>query len=350
LPTTSINGVTGTWSPALNNTITTTYTFTPTAGLCANTSTMTITVNPIVTPTFTAVASSCANATMTALPTTSNNSISGTWSPALNNTTSTTYTFTPTAGQCANTTTQTITITAPKVTSAISFVAPVAALPSITIGTQVWTNKNLDVTTYRDGTPIPQVTDPNAWVNLTTGAWCYYNNDPANGVIYGKLYNWYAVAGIHDTDPNTPNKILAPLGWHVPTKTETKYLIYSAGGYTDTSNPNCFDCPNVFYVAGGNLKEIGISHWNSQNIGATNLSGFTAFGSGSRDNNGVFIGIGIGFRTWTSTAEPCSAWSIGCTNINLEYWNFCLGNNSTNAELNRFGVRSVGYSVRLIKD
>ena len=88
----------------------------------------------------------------------------------------------------------------------------------VTIGTQIWQSTNLDVTTYRDGTPIPQVTDPTQWANLTTGAWCYYNNDPANGTIYGKLYNWYAVAGIHDTDPSTPNKILAPQGWHVNVK------------------------------------------------------------------------------------------------------------------------------------
>ena len=70
---------------------------------------------------------------------------------------------------------------------------------------------------YRDGTPIPQVTDPTAWANLTTGAWCYYNNDPANGAIYGKLYNWYAVAGIHDAASlNNPSlrKQFAPQGWH----------------------------------------------------------------------------------------------------------------------------------------
>jgi hypothetical protein len=86
--------------------------------------------NPI-NPTFTPVGSICSGTNIAPLPTTSNNGISGTWSPALNNTTTTTYTFTPTAGQCSNTITQTITITAPKVTSAISFVAPVAALPDI---------------------------------------------------------------------------------------------------------------------------------------------------------------------------------------------------------------------------
>lgn len=101
LPTTSTNGITGTWSPAINNTSTTTYTFTPTAGQCANTTTMTITINPNITPTFTSVGPFCSGTSISALPTTSNNGIDGSWSPAINNTTTTTYHFTPTSGQCA---------------------------------------------------------------------------------------------------------------------------------------------------------------------------------------------------------------------------------------------------------
>lgn len=69
---------------------------------------------------------------------------------------------------------------------------------SVIICSQELMKENLKVTKYTDGTPIPQVTDPTLWANLTTGAWCYYNNDPAQGAIYGKLYNWYAVAGIYD--------------------------------------------------------------------------------------------------------------------------------------------------------
>ena len=68
----------------------------------------------------------------------------------------------------------------------------------VTIGRQTWMQKNLNVSKYRDGTPIPQVTDPKKWANLKTGAWCYYDNKTANGTIYGKLYNWYAVAGIYN--------------------------------------------------------------------------------------------------------------------------------------------------------
>ena len=115
LPTSSTNAtpITGTWSPALNNTATTTYTFTPTAGQCATTATLTITVNPNITPTFNAVAPICSGATLAALPTSSTNAtpITGTWSPALNNTATTTYTFTPTAGQCATTATMDVVIT-----------------------------------------------------------------------------------------------------------------------------------------------------------------------------------------------------------------------------------------------
>ena len=66
-------------------------------------------------------------------------------------------------------------------------------LPTIVIGTQQWMSKNLDVAFYRNGDPIPQVTDPTAWAALTTGAWCYYDNDSTQGNKYGKLYNWYAV-------------------------------------------------------------------------------------------------------------------------------------------------------------
>ena len=112
LPATSNNGVTGIWTPALNNSATTLYTFTPTTGQCANTTSMTIIVNPIVTPVFTQVASICVGDSLAALPTTSNNNITGVWTPALDNTVTTTYTFTPMMGECAISTTLTIDVKA----------------------------------------------------------------------------------------------------------------------------------------------------------------------------------------------------------------------------------------------
>jgi hypothetical protein len=109
LPTTSLIGITGTWLLNTNSTTTvstttvglSTYTFTPSAGQCANTATMTITVNPNTPLNFTAVSPICLGGTLNPLPT-SNNGIVGTWSPALNNTATTTYTFTPTEGQCVS--------------------------------------------------------------------------------------------------------------------------------------------------------------------------------------------------------------------------------------------------------
>ena len=133
LPTTSNNGYTGTWSPAIDNTTTTTYTFTPTSGLCASTTTLAITVNQPTLPTFTPPPSYCAGTAIPALPTTSLNGINGTWSPAIDNTMTTTYTFTPTNGQCASPTTLSITInqpTIPNFTATPSYCAG-AAIPAL---------------------------------------------------------------------------------------------------------------------------------------------------------------------------------------------------------------------------
>jgi uncharacterized protein (TIGR02145 family) len=172
----------------------------------------------------------------------------------------------------------------------------VASLPNITIGTQVWQSSNLDVATYRDGTPIPQVTDPTAWANLTTGAWCYYNNDPANGAIYGKLYNWYAVAGIYnEASRNNPNlrKKLAPLGWHVPSDSEWTVLTDYLGGQD---------------VAGTKLKSIDTSLWIN-NSSATNEYGFTAIPGGYRDDYQTFENIGYHGYWWSATDENIlAAW------------------------------------------
>src|SRR5450759_197011 len=90
----------------------------------------------------------------------------------------------------------------------------ISSIPSVTICSQIWMVPNLDVSTYRDGTPIPEVQDATAWAALTTGAWCYYKNNSANAPAYGKLYNWYAV-----NDPRG----LAPTGWHVPSDAAVSY-------------------------------------------------------------------------------------------------------------------------------
>ena len=94
-------------------------------------------------------------------------------------------------------------------------------LPTIVIGTQQWMRENLDVMTYRNGDVIPYVSNQGTWDALTTGAWCYYSDNTANGPIYGKLYNWYAVTDLRG---------LAPTGWHIPTDAEWTTLSAKLGG------------------------------------------------------------------------------------------------------------------------
>lgn len=107
----------------------------------------------------------------------------------------------------------------------------------------------MSVSKYNNGDIIPEVTDPNTWSSLTTGAWCHYNNDPANDAVYGKLYNWYAI--------NDPRGLAEP-GWHVPDRTEWLNLINALGDYM---------------VAGGKLKESGVNYWKLRNTAANNSTG-----------------------------------------------------------------------------
>lgn len=184
----------------------------------------------------------------------------------------------------------------------ITFKRPVPVITNVTICGQVWTTKNLDVTTYSDGTPIPQVTNPTVWNTLTTGAWCYYKNDSANNAVYGKLYNWYAVAGIHDeaslTNPALRKK-LAPTGWHVPTDAEWTTLTNCLGGSS---------------IAGGKMKAIGTSQagtglWKSPNTAATNSSGFTGLPGGILFYDGAFDFIGVYGYWWSTTKDTAeNAW------------------------------------------
>jgi uncharacterized protein (TIGR02145 family) len=209
----------------------------------------------------------------------------------------------------------------------IQDLCPDCVAHDIDIYGQIWTGCNLNVTTYSDGiTVIPEVTDPAVWATLTTGAWCWYNNASANEPIYGKLYNWYAVAGIYDaaslSNPSL-RKQLAPTGYHIPTDAEWTILTDSLGGYL---------------VAGGPLKEEGYCHWNSPNLSATNDSLFTGLPGGNRTFLGSYSSIGDLGRWWSSTEDGTGyAWFR-----NLSY-------NFNTASRNSDDKRD-GLSVRLIKD
>jgi len=211
----------------------------------------------------------------------------------------------------------------------------------VQICTQVWSTKNLNVSRYRDGTPIPQVTDPVQWPNLTTGAWCYYNNSTTNGAIYGKLYNWYAVAGIYNiaslSNPALRKK-LAPTGWHVPSDGEWSNLI-------NCLDPNANGGSNLPNIAGGKMKatgtiQAGTGLWQDPNTDATNALGFTVLPGGCRfiDDVGTFNTMGYNGYWWSSSVDgPSSAF--------YRYLNFDNGSAYRDSDDKRFG-----YSVRCLRD
>ena len=187
--------------------------------------------------------------------------------------------------------------------------------PSVSICCQRWMTKNLDVSTYRNGDPIPKVMNNGVWESLTTGAYCYYMNDSATyAAIYGKLYNWYAV-----NDPRG----LAPEGWYIPSDFEWSTLVSCLGGDLD---------------AGGPLKEIGTTHWNDPNTGATNLSSFTGLPGGWRDSGGYFYNIGGAGTFWSSSVN----------NAGDPYYRG-LSFNSDDVIRGQFS-KNFGFSVRCLRD
>jgi uncharacterized protein (TIGR02145 family) len=189
-----------------------------------------------------------------------------------------------------------------------------APYPTVTIGTQIWMQKNLNVCKYRNGDDIPQVRDPTAWAALTTGAWCYYNNDTANGTVYGKLYNWYAV-----NDPRG----LAPDGYHIPSDAEWTTLTTFLGGE---------------FGAGDQMKATTL--WTSYSgITNTNSSGFTGLPGGKINHFGYIQNLGD-FGVWWSSSEG---------NYASDAWCKVLG--YSNSYATRVGdYKKCGLSVRCIKD
>ncbi len=205
-------------------------------------------------------------------------------------------------------------------------VTPPAPIETVTIGNQVWMVKNLSVDRYRNGDPIPQVTNAVAWGSLTTGAWCWYNNDSATyAEKYGRLYNWYAV-----NDPRG----LAPVGYRVASNADWSKLTKFLSPTADTTCTNCFPSS----TAGGALKDAGIINWASPNTGGTNVTGFTALPGGDRNSAGVFNYVRNYGSFWTSTSfQPSTA-----------LFRYLFSGSASIA--NNFDDKRVGYSVRCIKE
>jgi len=148
--------------------------------------------------------------------------------------------------------------------------------PTVIIGDQEWLAANLRATKLNDGTNIVKESNLATFVSLTIPAYTWYNNDVANKGSYGALYNWSTVS----------TGKCCPIGWRVPSDADWTKLTDALGGEI---------------IAGGKLKEQGTTHWDSPNIGATNITGFTALPGGYIFTGGAFSNIKTNGFWWTST-------------------------------------------------
>ena len=182
---------------------------------------------------------------------------------------------------------------------------------TVTIGTQIWMAENLKTTHYRNGEPIPHIQDNLQWYNLSSGAYCYYNNDAINKTT-GLLYNWYTTVD---------SRYLCPTGWHVSTDYEWTILVNYLGGGE---------------IAGGKMKLPGLAFWLYPNTGADNSSGFSGISGGLRGIDGNFFNGPAAF--WTSDSENVT---------NARDW-FLTWNV---ASAKRYYDKKVdGFNVRCVKD
>lgn len=171
------------------------------------------------------------------------------------------------------------------------FITPVADMDgnvyqTVMIGTQVWMAENLKTTKYNDDSAIPNVTGNTEWTELSSGAYCWANNDEATYKdTYGALYNWYAV--------ETGN--LCPTGWHVPTDAEFSAMEISLGmSEIDASGTEWRGTDQ-----GEKLKST--TGWPEGQNG-TNTSGFKAPPSGYRFyGDGLTKGLGLICYFWSAT-------------------------------------------------
>jgi uncharacterized protein (TIGR02145 family) len=177
---------------------------------------------------------------------------------------------------------------------------------------KTWMQSNLNVSKFKNGDIIPQVTSPSEFPSTGGPAWCYYNNETANGIIYGKLYNRIAII-----DPRG----LAPEGWHISTDIEWSDLINCLGGST---------------IAGGKLKATGTQFWSVPNLGASNSSGFKALPGGWRTNNGSFGDLNTRTYFWADNASFIPP-------------RYVLFSSQENVEYMSSGV-TYGFSVRCVKN
>lgn len=197
----------------------------------------------------------------------------------------------------------------------------------IQIGSQTCSQTNLNVTKYRNGDPIPHIADSVAWSNLTTGTWCWYNNDSINYWQYGKLYNWYAV-----NDPRG----LAPQGWHVSKMSEVKKIIKFINPIIDTTLEH-FEVASAMKSAFG-WRSVFLNGGGLLNPNGTNNIGFSGLPAGSRFYNNDFQGNGD-YGGWWSSNEYLIGSGESYTMKSMDHYLSIIQYS-----------KKIGLSVRVVKD
>ncbi|MEN9332380.1 MAG: hypothetical protein RLZZ94_1470 [Bacteroidota bacterium] len=196
---------------------------------------------------------------------------------------------------------------------------------TVVIGDQVWLQENLRTRKYRNGKLIAKNLTNAQWGLNKTGACAVYDNDTIKENAFGLLYNWYAVANPAG---------LCPVGWHVGKDTDWNAMVKYLDDYADTTELKRVQSE----VAGGQLKEIGITHWASPNTGATGTANFLGFSGGNKSVDGKCNDVGAYGYWWTATASS-NAEAYGRL---LSYFN---------SNIDRFKTsKNLGFSVRCVRN
>lgn len=230
---------------------------------------------------------------------------------------------------------------------------PSGPYKTVTIGTQVWMKENLNVSTFRNGDPIPEAKTDEEWKRAGEEgkpAWCYYDNDPKNGTKYGKLYNWYAVNDARG---------LAPSGYHVPTDEEWRVLIDFLGNEVEKEMKSTSGWGS--YETGGFKTCPNCESWNSEYRRKTachkckdtrSVPAPVVTISNNGTNSNGFSGLPGGVRNYTEEFGVRSFNSIGTSG----YWWSSSESSSGSAwsrsapSRNNSNKKDKGLSVRCLKD
>jgi uncharacterized protein (TIGR02145 family) len=191
--------------------------------------------------------------------------------------------------------------------------------PTVINGNQEWMAANLATTHFSNGDPIDPVTDTAQWVSLTTPAWCYLNNNVGNNVVFGKLYNGYAMED---------SRNICPTGWHVPSNDEWAILMNTLGGANVAASA---------MRTTGTIGE-GTGFWPFDNVISNNISGFSAQPSGFRNLDGTFPWQIYCAVWWTSSLTPTD------TYYTRSVYSF------SNSAFNQDFTRTQGFSIRCLRD